>query len=45
MFDQRRTSLVVPGVRCLVYGQVSRDAGQVGVGSVVQEQLDAGGVS
>lgn len=34
-------SLIVAGVRRLVDGQVSRDAGQVGVGSVVQQQLDA----
>lgn len=41
----RRSSLVVSGVRCLVDGQVSGGAGQVWVGSVVQQQLNAGGVS
>lgn len=33
------------GVCCLVDGQVSGEAGQVGVGSVVQQQPNAGSVS
>lgn len=44
LFD-RSNLLVVSGVCCLVDGQVSSDAGQVGVGSVVQQKLDAGSVS
>lgn len=40
----RRNSLVVSSVRRLVDRQVSADAGQVGVRSVVQQQPNAGGV-
>lgn len=33
------------GVSCLVDGQVTSDTGQIGISSVVQQQLNAVGVS
>lgn len=42
---EAQNSLVVSGIRCLVNGQVSGDAGEVGVGPVVEQQLDTLSVS
>lgn len=40
-----KSSLRVSSVSCLVYWQETSDAGEVGVGSIVQQQFDTGGVS